>query len=133
MIFSISGTKVHFFLDICKFFCIFAPEIKKNCHNPQSTIALRAHNPHNMKRKTLIFINVLLGTLVTFFVGCKTHRVNKVEDVVDPSATEQVEPEPERMICLYGIPPEVYRRLHEQDSLRQDSLINAQEEPLQQL
>ncbi len=96
-----------------------------------------------MKRKTLIFINVLLGALVTFFVGCKTHRVNKVKDVVDPSAMEQVEPEPERMICLYGIPSEVYKRLHEQDSLRQDSLrldslrqdsiLNEQEEPLQQL
>ena len=85
-----------------------------------------------MKRKTLIFINVLLGALVTFLIGCKTHRVNKVEDVVDdPSATEQVEPEPERMICLYGIPPEVYKRLHEQDSLRQDSLRQAQDTILQ--
>lgn len=79
-----------------------------------------------MKRKTLIFINVLLGALVTFFVGCKTHRVNQVEDVDDSSATEQVEPEPERMICLYGIPPEVYKRLHEQDSLQEDSLRQVQ-------
>mgnify|MGYP003290354640 CR=1 FL=1 len=77
-----------------------------------------------MKRKTLIFINVLLGALVTFFVGCKTHRVNKALPEPEDSEIEQVEPEPERMVCLYGIPPEVYKRLHEQDSLYQDSLQN---------
>lgn len=75
-----------------------------------------------MKRKTLIFVNILLGALVTFFVGCKTHRVNKSQPQPEAESKERFEPEAERMICLYGIPPEVYKRLHEQDSLRQDSI-----------
>lgn len=83
-----------------------------------------------MKRTTLVLINILLGAVISFFMGCKTHRVNKSQPQPEADAREQLEPQPERMICLYGIPPEVYKRLHEQDSLYQDSIQKAQADSL---
>lgn len=80
-----------------------------------------------MHRKALIFVNVLLGALVSFFVGCKTHKVNKSEPQPEASNQEKFEPQAEQMICLYGIPPEVYKRLQERDSIYQDSLRQAQD------
>ena len=70
-----------------------------------------------MKTKFLIKLNLLLAALITLLMGCKSQQVNKSDnDVVADDQPSVVEPEPERMICLYGIPPEVYQRLHPEDS-----------------
>ena len=70
-----------------------------------------------MKSKLLIKLNLLLAALITLLMGCKSQQVNKSDnDVVADDKPSVVEPEPERMICLYGIPPEVYQRLHAEDS-----------------
>ena len=70
-----------------------------------------------MKSKLLIKLNLLLAALITLLMGCKSQQVNKSDnDVVADDQPSVVEPEPERMICLYGIPPEVYQRLHPEDS-----------------
>ncbi len=70
-----------------------------------------------MKSKLLIKLNLLLAALITLLMGCKSQQVNKSDnDVVADDQPSVVEPEPERMICLYGIPPEVYQRLHAEDS-----------------
>lgn len=70
-----------------------------------------------MKTKFLIKLNVLLAALVSFLLGCKTQQVNQSDVVADADTTSVEEPTPERMICLYGIPPEVYQRLHAEDSI----------------
>ena len=70
-----------------------------------------------MKTKFIIKLNLLLAALITLLMGCKSQQVNKSDnDVVADDQPSVVEPEPERMICLYGIPPEVYQRLHPEDS-----------------
>lgn len=69
-----------------------------------------------MKTKFLIKLNILLAAIITLLIGCKTQQVNPSDDVVADDQPVVAEPAPERMICLYGIPPEVYRRLHAEDS-----------------
>ena len=70
-----------------------------------------------MKTKFLIKLNLLLAALITLLMGCKSQQVNKSDNgVVAEDQPSVVEPEHERMICLYGIPPEVYQRLHPEDS-----------------
>lgn len=71
-----------------------------------------------MKKKFLIRLNVLLAALVSFLLGCKTQQVKQSDVVADADTTSVEEPAPERMICLYGIPPEVYQRLHAEDSTK---------------
>ncbi len=71
---------------------------------------------------------MFLAALVTLFVGCKSQQVNKsdnvetTDDVVSTGDVIVKEPLQEKMVCLYGIPPEVYQRLHENDSTKVDSL-----------
>lgn len=70
-----------------------------------------------MKTKFIIKLNLLLAALITLLMGCKSQQVNKSDnDVVADDDIVEAQPAPERMICLYGIPPEVYQRLHPEDS-----------------
>lgn len=56
-----------------------------------------------MKKKFLTRINVLLGALVTVLVGCHTQKVKQQRQEV---------------VCMYGVPQEVYEEQLRQDSLR---------------
>ena len=68
-------------------------------------------------------INIVLGAVVTFLLpGCKASKQASRPISEDAQAIEKIAPE-DRIICLYGIPPEVYRQLHN-DSSSTDSTGN---------
>ncbi len=64
-----------------------------------------------MKNKRfLLWINLVLGSLSMFLVGCHTQK--KAAQATQPENDTQVEQaaEGDRVVCKYGVPAEMYER-----------------------
>ncbi len=73
-----------------------------------------------MRKSILTRINLLLGALIILLTGCKTQKnVNNTNGETDSPAPSINRPE-DRPVCLYGIPPEVYKEMQEREQRDQE-------------
>lgn len=74
-----------------------------------------------MKQKLLLAISSLLGGIIAFILpSCHTQKNATQSDNNKPVATLE---QNKGIMCLYGVPPEVYRQQHVQDSIVTDTTI----------
>lgn len=66
-----------------------------------------------------IYTNILLGACISLLVGCNTQK--KAAKGQQPAAEEpqQTIVREREVMCLYGIPPEVYEKLQSDTSEQQ--------------
>lgn len=65
-------------------------------------------------------INIVLGAIIGLLLpSCHTQK--KIASNTPAEEQEIRQPRSRDMMVLYGIPPEVYKRLHEQDSIQNAS------------
>lgn len=73
-----------------------------------------------MKQKLLLAISTLLGSIIAFILpSCHTQK-NATQSDNRPVATLE---QNKGIMCLYGVPPEVYRQQQQQDSIVTDTTI----------
>lgn len=81
-----------------------------------------------MKKRIFNAVNLLLGAVVVLLAGCKTQKVavNQEPPQPDQSPKQLEVRQQEPIMCLYGVPPEVYRRQQEREQAELDSIKNQQ-------